>query len=241
MVDEGIAHPILLGRTKRIRETAEENGISLAGIRIEDPGTAKQRERYAHFLFQRRQRKGLSLAEAHQLLYKGIYFGAVMVAVGDADGIIGGLNKHYPETIRPALEVIGPHPVVGLASGLYMLVFEKHVVFCADTTVNIDPTAEQLAQIAISASGFVTNFGQVPKVAMLSFSNFGSVKHPQAQKLADAVRILRERRPLLVADGEMQADTAFSEAILASRYPFSRLKEPANVLIFPNLSAGNIA
>ena len=241
MVDEGIAHPILLGRAKRVRETAEENGISLTGIRIEDPGTSKHRERYAQFLFQLRQRKGLSLAEAHQLLLKGIYFGSVMVAVGDADGIIGGLNKHYPETIRPALEVIGPHPVVGLASGLYMLVFEKHVIFCGDTTVNIDPTAEQLAEIAISASGLVANFGQVPKVAMLSFSNFGSVKHPQAQKMADAVKIVRERRPQLIADGEMQADTAFSPEILASRYPFSRLKEAANVLIFPNLSAGNIA
>jgi malate dehydrogenase (oxaloacetate-decarboxylating)(NADP+) len=241
LVDEGIAHPILLGRSKRIRETAEENGISLTGVRIEDPGSSKQRERYAHFLFQRRQRKGLSLSEAHQLLYKGIYFGCVMVAVGDAEGIIGGLGKHYPETIRPALEVIGPHPVVGLASGLYMLVFEKHVVFCGDTTVNIDPTAEQLAQIAISASGLVTNFGQVPRVAMLSFSNFGSVKHPQTQKMAEAVKILRERRPQLVVDGEMQADTAFSEEILASRYPFSRLKEAANVLIFPNLSAGNIS
>jgi malate dehydrogenase (oxaloacetate-decarboxylating)(NADP+) len=241
MVDEGIAHPILLGRAKRIREMADENGVSLAGVRIEDPGNSRQRERYAHFLFQRRQRKGLSLSEAHQLLYKGIYFGTVMVAVGDAEGIIGGLGKHYPETIRPALEVIGPHPVVGLASGLYMLVFEKHVIFCGDTTVNIDPTAEQLAQIAISASGLVTNFGQVPKVAMLSFSNFGSVKHPQAQKMADAVRILRERRPQLIVDGEMQADTAFSDEILASRYPFSRLKEAANVLIFPNLSAGNIA
>ncbi len=241
VVDEGIAHPILLGRAKRIRETAEENSISLAGVRIEDPGSSKHKERYANFLFQRRQRKGLSLAQAHQLLYKGIYFGATMVATGDADGVIGGLNKHYPETIRPALEVIGPHPVVGLASGLYMLVFDKHVIFCADTTVNIDPTAEQLAQIAISASGLVTNFGQVPKVAMLSFSNFGSVKHPQAQKMADAVKILRERRPQLVVDGEMQADTAFSEEILSSRYPFSRLKDAANVLIFPNLSAGNIA
>ena len=119
-----------------------------------------------------------------------------------------------------------------------MLVFEKHVIFCGDTTVNIDPTAEQLAQIAISASGLVTNFGQVPKVAMLSFSNFGSVKHPQAQKMADAVKILRELRPQLIVDGEMQADTAFSEEILASRYPFSRLKEAANVLIFPEPERG---
>jgi malate dehydrogenase (oxaloacetate-decarboxylating)(NADP+) len=241
LVDEGIAHPILLGRPKAIREAAEKNGVSLTGITIEDPGTSPKRDRYAAYLFQLRNRKGLSLSEAHQRLFKGIYFGAVMTAVGDADGIVGGLGKNYPETVRPALEVIGAHPVVGLASGLYMLVFEKHVIFCGDTTVNIDPTAEQLAQIAISASGLVANFGQVPKVAMLSFSNFGSVKHPQAQKMADAVQILRERRPQLIVDGEMQADTAFSEDILATRYPFSALKEAPNVLIFPNLSAGNIA
>ena len=241
LVDEGIAHPILLGRAKRIREAAETNGIPLTGIRIEDPGTSKNIERYAQFLWEKRQRKGLSLAEAQQRLLKGVYFGTVMVAVGDADGIVGGLGKHYPETIRPALEVIGAHPAVGLASGLYMLVFERHVIFCGDTTVNIDPSAEQLARIAISAAGLVTNFGQVPKVAMLSFSNFGSVKHPEAEKMSRAVELLREERPTLIVDGEMQADTAFSEDILASRYPFSKLKEPANVLIFPNLSAGNIA
>ena len=241
LVDEGIAHPILLGRARIIKEIADTNSVSLTGIRIEDPATSANRDRYAMHLFQRRNRKGLSLSEAHQRLYKGVYFGAVMTAVGDADALVGGLGKHYPETVRPALEVIGAHPVVGLASGLYMLVFEKQVIFCGDTTVNIDPTAEQLAQIAISASGLVANFGQVPRVAMLSFSNFGSVKHPDAQKMADAVKILRERRPQLIADGEMQADTAFSEDILKSRYPFSVLKEAANVLIFPNLSAGNIA
>jgi malate dehydrogenase (oxaloacetate-decarboxylating)(NADP+) len=241
LVDEGIAHPVLLGRESAIRELAEAGSVPLTGIRIEDPATSKHRDRYAQYLWQLRQRKGLSLAEAHQRLYKGIYFGSVMVAVGDADGIVGGLGKHYPETIRPALEVIGAHPDVGLASGLYMLVFDKHVIFCGDTTVNIEPTAEQLAQIAISAAGLVANFGQVPKVAMLSFSNFGSVKHPEADKMAHAVQILRERRPEMVVDGEMQADTAFSPEILAARYPFSKLKEEANVLIFPNLSAGNIA
>ena len=161
--------------------------------------------------------------------------------MGDADGIVGGLGKHYPETIRPALEVIGAHHVTKLASGLYMLVFDKHVIFLGDTTVNIDPTAEQIAQIAISAAGLVANFGQVPRVAMLSFSNFGSVNHPEAAKMAEAVQIVRERRPTLMVDGEMQADTAFSAEALVSRYPFSKLTEAANVLIFPNLSAGNIA
>jgi malate dehydrogenase (oxaloacetate-decarboxylating)(NADP+) len=164
-----------------------------------------------------------------------------MVDCGDADALVGGIGKHYPETVRPALEVIGADPKVGLASGLYLLVFEKHVVFFGDTTVNIDPTAEQLAQIARSAAGLARTFGIGPRVAMLSFSNFGSVKHPESQKVAEAVRLLRLHDPSMVVDGEMQADTAFSEEVLAGRYPFSALKEAANVLIFPNLSAGNIA
>jgi malate dehydrogenase (oxaloacetate-decarboxylating)(NADP+) len=241
LVDEGIAHPILLGREQRIRDLADANGISLDGIRLEDPATSKSRERYAQFLWQKRQRKGLSLAESEQRLYKGIYFGSVMLAAGDADGLLAGLNKHYPETIRPALEVIGAHPRVKLVSGLYMLVFEKHVVFFGDTTVNIDPTAEQLATTALSAARVARTFGVTPRVAMLSFSNFGSVKHPESAKVAEAVKLVRAQDPSLTVDGEMQADTAFSEEVLSSRYPFSSLKETANVLIFPNLSAGNIA
>ena len=241
MVDDGIALPILLGRPHKIRQMADEWGISLEGIRVEDPAESDNRDRYAKLLAERRQRKGLSLSEAEQRLYKSVYFGCTMVAAGDADGIVGGVGKHYPETIRPALEVIGAHHVTKLASGLYMLVFDKRVVFCGDTTVNIDPTAEQVAQIAISAAGLVANFGMVPKVAMLSFSNFGSVKHPHAEKMAEAVRIVRERRPALAVDGEMQADLAFDEEEMKNRYPFSALTESANILIFPNLSAGNIA
>ena len=241
LVDEAIAHPILLGRLERVRQTAEELGIPLDGITLIEPATAPQRDRYAQLLWQKRQRKGLSLVEANQRITRATTFGSVMVAAGDADALLGGLGKHYPETVRPALEVIGTHPQVGLASGLYMLVFEKHVVFFADTTVNIDPTAEQLALIAASAAQLARTFGITPRVAMLSFSNFGSVKHPEAQKMAEAVQLLRAREPELIVDGEMQADTAFSEAVLAGRYPFSRLREAANVLIFPNLSAGNIA
>jgi malate dehydrogenase (oxaloacetate-decarboxylating)(NADP+) len=241
LVDDGIAHPILLGREARIRKLAAEHDISLEGVRIEDPATSPDRDRYARFLFDERQRKGLSLSEAEQRIQKGAYFGSVMVALGDADAVVGGLGKHYPETIRPALEVLGAHHVTKLASGLYMLVFENRVVFCGDTTVNIDPTAEQVAQIAISAAGLVANFGMTPKIAMLSFSNFGSVKHHDAEKMADAVRIVRERRPTLMVDGEMQADTAFDVNTLTTRYPFSKLTEEANILIFPNLAAGNIA
>ncbi len=164
-----------------------------------------------------------------------------MVAMGDADALVSGVSMQYPETIRPALQVIGAHPRAELVSGIYMLVFEKHVIFCGDTTVNIDPTAEQLAQIAYAAGRIVRTFGIVPRIAMLSFSNFGSVRHPETEKVARAVELLRKRDPSVIVDGEMQADTAVDEGILHSQYPFSVLKERANVLIFPNLSAGNIA
>jgi malate dehydrogenase (oxaloacetate-decarboxylating)(NADP+) len=164
-----------------------------------------------------------------------------MVAIGDADALVSGVNLHYPETIRPALEVIGAHPKAGIVSGMYMLVFERTVVFCADTTVNIDPTAEQLAQIGFAASRIARTMGIEPRVAMLSFSNFGSVRHPEAEKMAKAAHLLRQRDPSLVVEGEMQADTALDREIIRRDYPFSALKHPANVLIFPNLSAGNIA
>jgi malate dehydrogenase (oxaloacetate-decarboxylating)(NADP+) len=241
VVDEGIAHPILLGNREVIERNAAAAVISLEDIAIEDPSTSPNRDRYAEFLWQRRQRKGMSFAEALRRLYNGNYFGSVMVACGDADALISGMTMQYPETIRPALEVVGAHPRAGLVSGMYMLVFDRHVVFCADTTVNIDPSAEQLAQIAYSAARIVRTFGIEPRVAMLSFSNFGSVRHPDAEKVARSVQLVRQRDPNLVVDGEMQADSALDERILTGSYPFSALKEPANVLIFPNLSAGNIA
>ena len=241
IVDDGIGYPILLGNRRVIEQNAAAAVISLEDIVIEDPSTSPHRERYAEFLWERRQRKGMSYGEALRRLYNGNYYGSVMVACGDADALLSGMTMQYPETIRPALEVVGAHPRAGLVSGMYMLVFERHVVFCADTTVNIDPTAEQLAQIAYAAARIVRTFGIEPRVAMLSFSNFGSVRHPHADKVSRAVQLVRERDPNLVVDGEMQADSALDERILAESYPFSALKEPANVLIFPNLSAGNIA
>jgi malate dehydrogenase (oxaloacetate-decarboxylating)(NADP+) len=240
LVDEGICEPILLGNEGSVREIAHRHSISLRDIRIEDPAVSANRDKYAAHLWKRRQRKGLSLGEAHHRLYNANYFGMCMVACCDADALLAGVNMHYPETIRPALEVIGADPDAGLVSGTYMLVFERQLIFCADTTVNIDPTAEQLAQIAQGVSGMVRMLGMEPRVAMLSFSNFGSVRHPEAQKVADAVKILRERDPSLIVDGEMQADTAVDAYILTKTYPFSTLKKPANVLIFPDLSAGNI-
>ena len=241
LADDGIAHPILLGNPETIARIAKANAIPIDEIVIEDPATSPRRDLYLEFLWRKRQRKGLSKGEAHQLLYSGNYFGSVMVAHGDADALVSGVNMNYPETLRPALQVIGVHPKAEVVSGLYMLVFDKHVIFCGDTTVNIDPTAEQLAQIAYSASRIVRTLGITPRIAMLSFSNFGSVRHPEAEKVARAVQLLRQRDPSIVVDGEMQADTALDQEILRSAYPFSQLTDRANVLIFPNLSAGNIA
>jgi malate dehydrogenase (oxaloacetate-decarboxylating)(NADP+) len=240
-VEDGIADPILLGNPAVIEQYARAFNIPLDGIEIDDPATSPHREQYAKHMWTRRQRKGMSLDEARRRLYNGNYFGSCMVSCGDADALVSGVNLHYPETIRPALEVVGAHPKAGLVSGMYMLVFEKRVVFCADTTVNIDPTAEQLAQIAHTASRITRTMGMEPRIAMLSFSNFGSVRHPEAEKMARAVALLRQRDPSLMVDGEMQADTALVPEIIERDYPFSTLKEEANVLIFPNLSAGNIA
>jgi malate dehydrogenase (oxaloacetate-decarboxylating)(NADP+) len=240
-VEDGIAMPILLGDRKSIEQKARAMNIPLDEIVIEDPATSRKREEYAQHMWSKRQRKGMSLDEARRRLYNGNYFGSCMVVRGDADALVSGVNLHYPETIRPALEVIGAHPKAGIVSGMYMLVFEKQLVFCADTTVNIDPTAEQLAQIAYSAARIARTMGVEPRIAMLSFSNFGSVRHPDTEKMARAVQLLRQRDPSLVVDGEMQADTAFDPEIISRDYPFSTLKEEANVLIFPNLSAGNIA
>jgi len=206
-----------------------------------DPATSSYREEYARRLWEKRRRKGLSLAEAAQRLYNGNYFGSQMVESGHADALVSGVNLHYPETIRPALEVIGAHPKAKIVSGMYMLVFEKQLVFCGDTTVNIDPDSESLARIAIAAARVVRTFGIEPRVAMLSFSNFGSVRVPETVKVARAVEMIRELEPMLQVDGEIQVDTALDETLLREAFPFSHLKGPANVLIFPNLSAGNIA
>jgi malate dehydrogenase (oxaloacetate-decarboxylating)(NADP+) len=241
MVDDGMAYPILLGNRENIQRIASEHRISLEGVVIEDPATSARRDDYAHYMWQLRQRKGLSFDEARRQLFNGNYFGSCMVARGDADALLSGVTMHYPETIRPALQVIGAHPSSRLVSGMYMLVTDRHVVFCADTTVNINPTAEQVAQIGFAASRIARTMGIVPRIAMLSFSNFGSVKHPEAEKMARAAQLLKARDPTLIVDGEMQADTAFDPEMLARDYPFTTLKEQANVLIFPNLSAGNIA
>jgi malate dehydrogenase (oxaloacetate-decarboxylating)(NADP+) len=241
LVDEGIAEPILVGSRAAIEESASLTGISLDGMMIEDVQASPRRDSYMESLWQRRQRKGLSRAEAHRRLSNPTWFGACMVAAGDADALVAGVRAHFPEAIRPALEAIGTNQKAGVLSGMHLLVFEKRVVFCADTTVNLNPTAEQLAQITLAAARLVRHFGIEPRIALLSYSNFGSVRSPEAELVSRAVQLVRERAPELEVDGEMQADTAVDAQVLREHYPFAHLKEPANVLIFPTLAAGNIA
>ncbi len=240
VAEDGIAHPILLGSLASVEREAAAAGVVLDGIDVQDPATSPQRATLAHALWTRRQRKGLSLAEATHRLYNANYFGALLVATGYADALVSGATLHYPETLRPALEAVGPQEGVDIVSGMYILAFDQQVVFCADTTVNIDPSAAQLAQIALTTARAVRSFGIEPRIAMLSFSNFGSVRHPTASRVAEAVAVVRRTDSTLMIDGELQADTALDEEKLRAMYPFSALREPANVLIFPDLNAGNI-
>ncbi len=241
-VDEGIARPLLLGRAKRIRRKAEELGIDLAQVELLDPAEDEARlEHYAEELYRRRQRKGLTRAEARERVRSPIYFACMMVLEGDADGLIAGEDFSYPETIRPALEVIGVAPNVRHVAGLYMMIFQHDLMFFADTTVNIEPDAETLSEIALLSAGFVKRLGIEPRMAMLSYSNFGSARHPQSEKVRRAVERVKSLAPELVVDGEMQADAAVVPEILAKTFPFSTLQERANVLIFPDLNSANIS
>ena len=242
LMDESIAVPVLLGDEKRIRERIAELHLHLNGIEIVDPATSPRRPQYVEEFYSVRQRRGVTRIEAEQALLNHTTFGSVMVRLGQADALIGGLTTHYPDTIRPALQVIEVRPELRKVSGVYVLITPKgDIYFLADATVNIEPSAEDLAEIAIMTAEKARRFSQEPRVAMLSFSNFGSTRHPLADKVRRAVELVRQRAPGLMIDGEMQADTAVVPQILDETYPFSTLKGGANVLIFPNLEAGNIA
>jgi malate dehydrogenase (oxaloacetate-decarboxylating)(NADP+) len=242
IVDEQIARPILLGRPARVQRQAEELGVSLAGIEVLDLHEDDERlERYAQELYQRRQRKGVTEAEARERVRQPVSFACMMVRGGDADGMVAGEDMYYPDTIRPALEIIGTGAEVDHVAGLYMMVLENQLLFFADTTVNIDPDAETLADIALLSARFVRRLGIEPRVAMISFSNFGSVRHPEVEKVRRATDLVKSRDPDLVVDGEMQADTAAVPAIRERTYPFSSLQGEANVFIFPALDAANIS
>ncbi|HEY5974760.1 MAG TPA: phosphate acyltransferase, partial [Geobacteraceae bacterium] len=242
LIEEGIATPILIGSETKIRKAMADLNIDLNGVAIIDPSTSEKSEEYALELFRLRQRKGLTLSEARRILTRKsrTHFGCMMVRQGDADTMLSGIDTHYPETIRPALEVIGKQEGLSSVHGLYMMVMKKGIFFLADTTVCIEPTPEELAETAILAADKARMLEIEPSVAMLSFSNFGSVVHPLAKKVRRATEIVKERAPELVVDGEMQSDTAVVGEILQKSFPFANLKEAANVLIFPDLNSGNI-
>jgi malate dehydrogenase (oxaloacetate-decarboxylating)(NADP+) len=241
LLEERIAEPILLGDIHEIQAKAGEISARVDGIRILDPRTSDARGRYARRLFELRHRKGVTQTEAWELVANPNYFAALMVELGDADGMISGLSFHYPDVLRPPLQVIKTAEGGRVAAGVYLVTTRHRAHFFADTTVNIDPDAQTLAEIAILTAQLARDFDIEPRVAMLSFSNFGSTRHPRADLVRQAVEIVRQREPQLIIDGEMQANTALSEEILNGTYPFNRLQGEANVLIFPNLEAGNIA
>ncbi|MEM7050877.1 MAG: NADP-dependent malic enzyme [Acidobacteriota bacterium] len=241
LVEEGIAHPVLLARREKVAAHLERLGLGPEQVTIVHPDSSPLLETYADSLHRLRRRDGVTPRDALQLVRSRNYFGTLMVEHGDADGLISGLTHHYPETIRPALQVFDTRPGVRRVSGTYILALEERLFFFADTTVNIDPTAEELAEIALLTADCARRFGVVPRVAMISFSDFGSNDHPAARKVRRAVELVQEQAPELEIDGEMQADTAVLESILREAYPWSRLREPANILIFPELQSANIA
>jgi len=241
LADEGIARPILLGDLDAIRRQADDGSLTLEDIELVNPRTATDRDQLAQELWQVRRRRGMTLREAKNRVLDPMYYGLLMLRAGRTDALVAGEEIDYPDALRPSLQVIGAEPGRKHVSGIYMMIFRQQTFFFADTTVNIEPDAETLAEIATATAKFVMRLGIEPRIAMLSFSNFGSVKHPAAAKVQQAVTLLHEREPELQVDGEMQADTAVVERILTRVYPFAKLRGPANVLIFPDLNAANIA
>jgi malate dehydrogenase (oxaloacetate-decarboxylating)(NADP+) len=241
--EEGIAEPILIGNDqiiqKMIKELNMEEGMKT--VKIIRPSDSENLQVYAQRFFEKRQRKGATLAMAQQLMKQNNYFGAMMVEMGHADGLLNGISQSYPDTLRPAIQAIGSKPGSRLA-GIYMMIFKKRVLWFADTTVNIEPNAEELADIAIQTADLARSFMvEEPRVAMLSFSNFGSNSHQSAARMREAAEIVKSRAPGLVVDGEMQADTALRPEISKESFPFNQVPGNANVLIFPDLQSGNIA
>ena len=243
--DDGIAYPILLGNETRIKNIADANNIDISDLPIIDVRSdemEEKREFFGSILFQKRQRKGINKYESLKLMRTQNYFGAMMVETGEADAMLSGLTRNYSDGIKPALHIIGTEEGVKKIAGMYLLLTKKGPLFLADTTVNINPNAEELADIALLVAKEVRNFNMEPRIAMLSYSNFGSSDTPEAKMVAEATRIIKQRNPSLIVDGEMQGMMAFNKEILKENYPFSDLVDAqVNVLIFPNLTSGNIA
>ena len=237
--DEGIGEPILLGRPERIRQTIDNLGLNFDPTAF-DHYEADNQYQYRDYLYELRRRKGVTLGKARSLVRQRNYYASLMVKTGDADAMVSGLTYEYPDVIRPALQVFGTRAGATRAAGVYLMVIEGRSYLFTDATVNIDPDAETLSEIAILANDFAITLGLDPRVAMLSFSNFGATPHPLSNKVRNAVQLVRQRRPDITVDGEMQADTAVVVDIIEERYPFSSVRD-ANVLVFPNLDAANIS
>jgi len=245
-LDEGIAFPILLGNPDVINSLAEANSIVIEGMDIINPKSdalAEQRAAYGEIFFTKRQRRGVNKYEASKLMKDRNYYGCMMVEMGDADAMISGLSRNYPDTIRPAIQIIGTEEGVSKIAGMYIMLTKKGPLFLADTTVNFNPTAEELADITLLVAKEVKSLGIEPRIAMLSYSNFGSSDTPEAITVRNARTIVKQKNPSLIVDGEVQGIVAFNKEIMRENYPFSELvdKGAVNTLIFPNLSAGNIA
>jgi malate dehydrogenase (oxaloacetate-decarboxylating)(NADP+) len=241
IVDEEIAKPVLLGRPKEIEQICNEASLDLLDrVEIIDP-RHEPNERYAERLYELRQRKGLTHHAAKELITKSDYYASVMVERGDADGMVTGFRLNYPETVRPPLEILGLSPGAKVAVGMYMMVLQNSVKFFGDTVFNIFPDAETLADITVQMADAVQNFGVTPRVAMISYSNFGSVRHPDVTRIHQTIELVRARRPQLEIDGEMQPDMALDPVRRQQAYGFGRLTRSANTLVFSSLASGNAA
>jgi malate dehydrogenase (oxaloacetate-decarboxylating)(NADP+) len=242
LADEGICTPVLLGAERSIRQLAEETHVSLEGCEIVEVLNNPERERLVQLLWSMRARKGMTLGAASAKMRQRTWFGAMMVKAGMADGMVGGLRRPYKETIGPAITVLGLRQGRQIVSGVYAMLFKDRRIFFGDCTVNVDPTAEQLAEIAMNTARVAEVFGDTPRVAMLSYSDFGEhYKDPKVTTVRRATEIVRERWPSLEIDGEMQADTALDKQKVAENFPFCSLTGAANVLVFPDLTSANIA
>ncbi|HEY4057817.1 MAG TPA: NADP-dependent malic enzyme [Kofleriaceae bacterium] len=241
IVDEEIAKPVLLGRPNEIKQLCEDMSLDLIDrVEIIDPRTQKN-DKYIERLYELRQRKGMTAENARAALSKSDYYAALMVDRGDADGMVTGMRLNYPETVRPVLEVFGLQPGVKVAVGMYMMVLQNSVKFFGDTVFNIFPDAATLADITVQMADAVQGFGITPRIALISYSNFGSVRHPDVKRLHDVLDMVRARRPELEIDGEMQPELALDTARRQQDYGFSKLTKAANTLVFPSLASGNAA
>jgi malate dehydrogenase (oxaloacetate-decarboxylating)(NADP+) len=243
--DEGIAIPILLGKVKVIEEIAKEFSLDITDLTIIDPRSSKEtarKNKYAQLLFEKRKRRGVTMLEARDMVRSRNYFGSAMVEVGDADALISGLTRNYRNTIRPALQVIGTDDDVSKIAGMYILMTKQGPFFLADTTVNVNPSVQDIVDITVLSAKIIQRFKVNPRIALLSFSNFGSSDEEDAVKMREAAKILHEQHPEIVVDGEIQGNFALNKELRDEIFPFSDLaRKNTNTLIFPNLSSGNIA